>query len=81
MTDLEELLAALKSRGFDVTADQAEAMALRIAGSVPAYLAQLRANDQAAADYRPATGPAPSDKFSEPLAWSLESPAASGLPD
>ena len=81
MTDLEELQRALEGRGFTVTAEQAEAMALRIAGSVPAYLAQLRANDQAAADYRPATGPAPSDKFSEPLAWSLETPTASGLPD
>lgn len=80
MTDLEELQAALKARGFDVTADQAEAMALRIAGSVPAYLAQLRANDQAVAAYRPAEGEAP-EKFSEPVTFDLESPAASGLPD
>lgn len=80
MTDLEELHAALTARGFDVTAGQAEAMAVRIAGSVPAYLAQLRANDAAAEGYRPAAGDPPSDKFSEPLAWHLESPAASGLP-
>ena len=79
MTELEELQAALKARGFDVTADQAEAMALRIAGNVPAYLAQLRANDQAVADYRPAEGEAPA-KFSEPVTFDLESPAASGLP-
>ena len=80
MTDLEELQAALKARGFEVTAEQAEAMALRIAGTVPAYLAQLRAHDAEAEAYQAPTEPAP-EKFSEPLAWSLESPAASGLPE
>lgn len=80
MTDLEELQRALEGRGFTVTAEQAEAMALRIAGSVPAYLAQLRANDQAVDAYRPAEGEAPA-KFSEPVTFDLESPAASGLPD
>ncbi len=79
MTDLEQLQAALEQRGFTVTAEQAEAMALRIAGSVPAYLAQLRANDQAVASYRPAEGEAPA-KFSEDVTYVLESPAASGLP-
>ena len=45
-----------------------------------AYLAQLRGNDAAVAAYRPAEGEAPA-KFSEPVTFDLESPAASGLPD
>lgn len=81
MTELEELTNTLRARGFDVTPEQAESMALRIAGTVPAYLAQLRENERDAASYRAPTGPAPSSKFSDPLSWSLESPAASGLPE
>ena len=42
--------------------------------------AWLRANEQEAEAYRPATGPTP-EKFDQPLAWSLESPEQSGLPD
>ena len=79
MTEIETLLAKLADRGLDVTADQAEAMAIRLAGSVTAYLAELAQNDEAAEAYTPAAGEA-SEKFSAPLAYDLESPTASGLP-
>lgn len=79
MTAIEQLQAALQARHITVTDEQAEAMAVRIAGSVDAYLAQLAANDEAAESYTPLSGEAPA-KFAEPLAYDLEAPEASGLP-
>lgn len=80
MTQIERLVAVLADRSIEVTPEQAEAMAVRLAGSVDAYLATLEANEQAAKSYRPLEGEA-ADKFSEPVDYYLESPAESGLPD
>lgn len=84
MTDTDTLLAKLRDRGLDVTAEQAEAMAIRLAGSVQAYLAELERNDDDAASYRPLPpgedSGAPEGKFSEPVAYTVESPGESGLP-
>lgn len=79
MSPIDTLLQKLAARGITVTAEQAEAMAIRLAGSVEAYLGQLAENDRAAAEYEPLDGPVP-DKFSEPVSYELEDPAASGLP-
>lgn len=80
MNTLDTLVAKLKARGTDVTPEQAEAMAVRLEGSVDAYLARLAANDAAVDDYRPLAGE-PSDKFSQDMGYELEDPTASGLPD
>lgn len=79
MTPIEQLQAALQARHITVTDDQAEAMAVRIAGSVEGYLAQLAENDEAAETYAPLGGET-SDKFAEPITYALETPEASGLP-
>lgn len=80
MTDLEQLQQRLAARGFTLSDERATDMATRLAGSVPAYLAKLKANDDAAEQYQPLAGE-PSAKFSEPVAYDVESPAQSGLPD
>jgi len=80
MDPLEQLVEQLRNRGFIVTPEQAEAMAIRLAGSVEAYLEDMKQAAQEAADYVPLEGEA-SDKFSEPLGYDLEAPAESGLPD
>lgn len=79
MDKLDQLVAKLAARGIDVTPDQAEAMALRLEGSVEAYLAAMDEHSRAVADYRPLDGEA-SDKFSQNMGYDLEDPAASGLP-
>ena len=70
MTLLEQLVVRLKGRGVDVTPEQAEAMAIRISGSVAAHMATMDATDRHSADYRPLDIPEAdvSDKFKEPLA-------------
>lgn len=80
-TPLARLVAVLAARSITVTPEQAEAMAVRLAGGVDAYLDQLAANDKAAAEYIPAAPGEVSEKFTAPLAYTLESPAESGLPE
>lgn len=83
MSAIEQLQDRLAARGIKVSDDQAVAMALRISGTVDAYLDMLTANDAAddAAGMAPASGEAVSDKLSDVLTPILETDAESGIPD
>jgi hypothetical protein len=77
MDELDLLLEKLQARGLTLSRDQAQAMAVRLAGSVTAYLAELQANDRAATDYQAPTTPADQvpEKFKDDLAYTVEKPA------
>lgn len=71
--NLDKLMAMLTEDGFTVTREQAERMAVRVAGSVDAYIADLERTRAQLKDYKPLDGE-PSDKFSAPLAYDVEPP-------
>lgn len=75
MTPLEKLTQILNDRGLGVTPDEAEAMAVRLAGSVEGYLETLAQNDKDLETViEPPPGPV-SEKFSDPLAYTVIPPA------
>lgn len=78
MDATDKLVDKLKARGLDVDRVQAEAMAVRLSGSVDAYLAELARNDEAAANYKPLDVPADQvpEKFKDGLSYSIEKPDA-----
>jgi hypothetical protein len=74
MTPIEKLTAILNARGLDVTPSQAKGIAVRSAGSVEAYLEMLAQNDKDLAKLiEPPPGPV-SEKFSAPLAYTVNPP-------
>jgi hypothetical protein len=80
-TAIEELVQLFAESGMHVTEEQARSVAERISGSVDAHLAFLKKVRADAAGYRPLE-PGPfgvSDKFSAPIAYTLEDPP-SALP-
>lgn len=75
MKPIEQLIAKLEARGLEVTASEAEVIAVRSAGSVEDYLERLAANEKDLAGLiEPPPGPV-SEKFSDPVAYDIK-PAA-----
>lgn len=73
MTPIEILTEKLNTKGLEVT--EAEAIAVRSAGSVDAYLTMLAGHDKDLAELiEPAPGPV-STKWSDPVAYDIKFPA------
>ena len=73
MTPIEILTEKLNTKGLEVT--EAEAIAVRSAGSVDAYLTMLAAHEKDLAELiEPAPGPV-STKWSDPVAYDIKFPA------
>ena len=75
MSPLETLVVKLKASGLEVTPAEAEAIAVRCAGSVDAYLTMLAGHEKDLAELiEPAPGPV-STKWSDPVAYDIKFPA------
>lgn len=72
MSAIAKLVELMRLNGLDVTPDQARQIAIRISGSVEAYLSESLAAQTLADNFQPNTG-ACSDKFTEDLSFTLES--------
>ncbi len=74
--NIDKLIAMLAESGTVATRKQAKRLAVRVAGSVDAYIADLERTRAELQDYQ--TLPEPpegvSGKFSEPLAYEIEPP-------
>ena len=78
MTDnLDKLVAMLAESGTVATREQAERLAIRVSGSVEAYLLRSEQFRSWAKNYRAPTQPegGVSPKFSDPLAYDVIPPA------
>jgi len=74
MSPLEILTVKLNAKGLEVTPADAEAIAVRSAGSVGGYLVFLAACDKDLAELiEPAPGPV-STKWSDPVAYDIKFP-------
>lgn len=75
MSPLEILTAKLNAKGLEVTEAEAEAIAVRSAGSVEGYLTMLAGHEKDLAELiEPAPGPV-STKWSDPVAYDIKFPA------
>lgn len=75
--NIDRLVEMLAESGTKATREQAERMAIRIAGSVDAYIAEKERWRAELKDYKPLDPPPggiPS-KFSDPLSYTIEHPA------
>lgn len=75
MSPIETLTEKLNAKGLEVTPAEAEAIAVRCAGSVDGYLAMLAGHEKDLAELiEPAPGPV-STKWSDPVAYDIKFPA------
>lgn len=69
--NIDKLVAMLAESGTTATREQAERLAIRVAGSVDGYIAELARTRADLADYQPLDGE-PSDKFKAPLSYDTD---------
>lgn len=67
--NIDKLVAMLAETGTTATREQAERLAVRVSGSVDAYIAELERTRADLQDYKPLDPPPEgvSDKFSQPI--------------
>jgi hypothetical protein len=72
--NLDKLVAMLAESGTEATREQAERLAIRVAGSVDAYITDLETTRAGLKGYRPLEPGADGvpEKFSDPVAYSVE---------
>ena len=75
MSPLETLVVKLNAKGLDVTPAEAEAIAVRSAGSVDGYLTMLAGHEKDLAELIEPTPSPVSTKWSDPVAYDIKFPA------
>lgn len=77
MDELDELVAMLAESGTQATREQAEKLAIRVAGSVSAYIADIKKTRQEIDGYKPLGIPDAEvhDQFKDALSYEIEKPA------